>query len=518
MRPDGPTIEAGEVDLSDQERDRTPVTPADRAIGPSRTAAFRRRVADHMAPPPPQLAVGATCATAVEQMRASTAAGVVVIGADGRPAGILTERDVARRVVFDLPPETPVETVMSAPLATIEADDLLFHGIARMRRDGFRHMPVVDAEGQVVGLLHLHEALSTAAVQLVDQIDRLTHSETLPGLAEVKRAEIEVAEELFADEMPALEIQALLTDLNNDIHARATELCLGAMADEGLGPPPTGFCVLVMGSGGRGESFLNPDQDNGFIIDDYPDADHDRIDGWFNELAGRLTTALDDIGLPLCNGGVMATNPTWRKTISQWRQQMDYWIAKQNPGTLRLADIFFDFKPVFGDASLADVLRDHILLRIHSNTRFLREMYRLDEAYGVGLGLFNRFIVERDVEPHKGKLNLKISGSLPLVESVRIFALREGIADTSTLARISGLRDTSVLDDDEADYLRGAFRHITDLLLRQQLADYRATGRVSNYVHPGNLSERERDMLVDGFKAIRALQRRLRSELTGDLF
>ena len=31
-----------------------------------------------------------------------------------------------------------------------------------------------------------------------------------------------------------------------------------------------------MGSGGRGESYLFPDQDNGFILADYPDAEHTR--------------------------------------------------------------------------------------------------------------------------------------------------------------------------------------------------------------------------------------------------
>ncbi|MSO89125.1 MAG: hypothetical protein EXQ89_04035 [Rhodospirillaceae bacterium] len=51
------------------------------------------------------------------------------------------------------------------------------------------------------------------------------------------------------------------------------------MQDRGRSPPPVALSLIVMGSGGRGESFLFPDQDNGIIIADYPDDAHDRIDG-----------------------------------------------------------------------------------------------------------------------------------------------------------------------------------------------------------------------------------------------
>ena len=45
------------------------------------------------------------------------------------------------------------------------------------------------------------------------------------------------------------------------------------------------------------ENFLYPDQDNGFILADYPDADHNRIDAFFIALAARFTHDLDR-GLP----------------------------------------------------------------------------------------------------------------------------------------------------------------------------------------------------------------------------
>ena len=88
-------------------------------------------------------------------------------------------------------------------------------------------------------------------------------------------------------------------------------------------------------------------------------------------------------------------------------------------------------------------------------------------------------------------MNLKHRGTLPLVSSLRLLCLREGIQAVATLDRIDGLHAAGVVNRDEQDYLGGAFRHITDLLLSQQVADGKAGRTVSNYVHPRDLTERD---------------------------
>ena len=134
------------------------------------------------------------------------------------------------------------------------------------------------------------------------------------------------------------------------------------------------------------------------------------------------------------------------------------------------------------------------------------------------MGLFNRFIVEKNDKAHRGELNLKITGTLPLVDAIRALALLHGVSETGTLVRIANLHALKVLDNDEADYLSGAYHHITNLLLRQQMADQRQGKEISYYVHPDSLTDREDDMLVDALKAIRDLRERIRSDLGGGLF
>jgi hypothetical protein len=60
-------------------------------------------------------------------------------------------------------------------------------------------------------------------------------------------------------------------------------------------------------------------------------------------------------------------------------------------------------------------------------------------------------------------------------------------------------------------------RHITWLLLRQQIADFRAGEEVTNFVPEASLSEREKDYLVACFRAVEDLRGRLKSDLTGDV-
>lgn len=471
-----------------------------------------------MASPPLIVRPETPCAELVDRVRTHQAGSAVVVDEDGKPVGIVTEQDICRRAAFRAPGSAPVREIMSQPVATVSADERLFQAIGTMRRRGLRHIPVSQpGTGKLVGILELHAALAVAAGPMVAQVEALTHSSTLRGMEQTKQAQATVARQLFEDATPAPDVQGFITDINNDLCRRVVDLCVEEMTDSGWGPPPVAFDVVVMGSAGRGESFLHPDQDNGFILDDYPDTCHARIDPWFIELAWRMTGGLQRTGFPYCNGHVMATNPLWRKTLSQWKSQVDGWIGTGAGVVLRLADIFFDFTAVHGEGALAHELREHVTAAAH-RPFFLREMFELDSVHQVALGPFNRLLVDREEGPDKGKLDLKLTGTLPLVGAARIGALANRIPDTSTMARIEALHRKGFLDADERDSLAGAFSHITGLVLRQQIRDHSAGKPVGNHVAPSDISKRERDMLVNGFKAIKGLRKRIHMELTGQLF
>ena len=480
----------------------------------SQTAVFRRLVRDHMAAAPPCLPATASAAEAVRRLRDERASAAAVVDATGALMGIVTEQDVVRRFEGG---SQPITALMTSPVLTVPERDQLYRAVGFMRRHRLRHMPVVDDARSVVGMLDLHEALAVAAGPLAEDIDRLSREDSLAGLHEVKSAQVQLAERLIADGVPAPEIQALIADINNDIHARVLRLLEAGMLAEGRGPPPVPYACIVMGSGGRRESLLFPDQDHGFILADYPDERHAEVDPWFIELATRLARSLAELRFPLCDGGVMATNPVWRKTLPQWRQQVGIWMRGRVPAMLLACEILFDFRPVHGERALGAALREQMTGAAAGNRSFQMLMLALGADHRAGVGLFGRLLTVRGRGAHEGEIDLKLHGTLPLVEAVRLLALAHGVAVTGTLERIDELQALGTVGSDEADHLRSALALLTSLQLRRQIADYRAGAAIGNFVDPRRLSGRERGLLKDGLRAINELRTRLRADITGSL-
>lgn len=445
-------------------------------------------------------------------MRERAVSSAIVQNEHGRLLGIITEQDVVRRIAFVLAPHTPVREVMHSPVETVRDDDYLYQALARMRSKQLRHLPVVDDGGQVVGILQQHDALAASAGKMMRLIELLAHRDSLQGMRETKSAQVSLAQALLKDKVPAPDIQGLITRINNDLYARVLDLCLRDMRSDGLGAPPVDFDVIVMGSAGRAESFLGPDQDNGFILADYPDCEHGKVDAWFVELAQRMTKALNELGFDYCHGHVMAVNPLWRKSISQWKAQIDRWVEKASYPLLRLCDIFFDFVPVYGKGGMTRELRAHVTGAVR-RPEFLFRLFRSNEEHGVALGPFGRLQVERTHGSATGKVNLKNAAILPLVGAVRLLALREGVRGTSTMARIATLRTMGVLTADDFDYLTGAYELITKLLLTQQLRDFNAHRLPGKHIAPEALSKRRKHLLVESLKTIRSFRLRVRLEL-----
>jgi signal-transduction protein with cAMP-binding, CBS, and nucleotidyltransferase domain len=442
----------------------------------------------------------------------------IVIDAGRRPIGVLTPGDVVRRSAWRLAPETPVERVMSPPTLVIADSETAIAALAQMRRRRLPFAPVTAADGTLAGLISATELAFGLAGPTAAQLGALALAETVEALRETKLAQIDIVEGLLAERADAPAVQALISDINGDIHARVTHLATLDLERDGWGTPPVPFAVIVMGSAGRRESLLDPDQDNGIIIGDYADGDHAAIEPYFAELALRLNRLLDQAGFALCKGNVMAWNPVWRKRAKEWVAQVAHWLKRRADYHLLQADVLYDFRCVAGDESLAAELRNRITEAAKGNLAFIKDLYRIESDHRVALGWFGRLTKEADLDDRPGHINLKMRGSLPLVEGARLMALKAGVAETSTIDRLARLNALGLLTAEDEDYLTGAFALIGRLLLLQQIRERRAGLPVTDYVSEASLTRRERDHLVDCFRAIESMRSSLRSDLGGPGF
>jgi CBS domain-containing protein len=97
-------------------------------------------------------------ASAVAQRMSESHVGAVIITDLGRPIGIVTDRDLALRVLGEgRSSEVPVHEVMSRELVTARVGDGVDGVVSRMRATGVRRLPIVGMDGSLVGLVSLDD-------------------------------------------------------------------------------------------------------------------------------------------------------------------------------------------------------------------------------------------------------------------------------------------------------------------------------------------------------------------------
>lgn len=86
--------------------------------------------------------------------------GAVVVAEQGRPCGIITDRDIALAVcVRRVSADEHVQNVMTCPVSTIKHNEGIYKTTQRMMELGVRRLPVVDEVGHLVGLVSLDDLL-----------------------------------------------------------------------------------------------------------------------------------------------------------------------------------------------------------------------------------------------------------------------------------------------------------------------------------------------------------------------
>lgn len=109
----------------------------------------------------------------VEKMR-ERGRGYAMICVDGKFKGLFTERDFLYKVVGKgIPPATPIQKLMRTNLVTITKDTTLTEAIEIMDRHKYRRIPVVDAEGNALGMITVFDIIHYLAEHFPAEVGNL---------------------------------------------------------------------------------------------------------------------------------------------------------------------------------------------------------------------------------------------------------------------------------------------------------------------------------------------------------
>lgn len=408
--------------------------------------------------------------------------------------GIITDRDLCTRVLAQgLNPSDEVASVMTTEVISLDHNAYVYEAMLTMLRYNVHHLPVLK-DKQPIGIIEATDIVryeSQNSLLLVSSIFQQQSIDELVILSEqVKDSFVRLVNEDANSHM----VGSAMSVIGRSFKQRIIEL-----AEQELGEPPVPYCFVALGSMGRDEQLLVTDQDNAIILDNT--FVKEKHDDYFAQLAQRVCEGLDKCGYAYCTGDIMATNPDWRMTRTEWEECFADWIDDPNPKALLNASIFFDLDGVYGRLKWAEQLNGFIVRRARKNNRFLACLARNAMNRTPPLGFFKNFVMEKDGQ-HKNSINLKRRGTAPLADLIRVHALAVGSRSKNSFERLDDIHEAGILPKGKATDLRDALEFISIVRIRHQALDVEHETEPDNNIEPENLSEFERRNLKDAFQIL----------------
>lgn len=416
-----------------------------------------------------------TSLLAVTQQMKNNELDAAFITLNGLPQyGIVTRTDLLHATLLDgHPHDTPVSTIATTPVVSVNKGDYLFNAMLAMTRQKVKRVQVCD-DNSVVGMLDLTQVLSLFSTHSHVLTLRIARSETIEELALAANSQQTLVETLFNNGIRTLFVMELIAAVNEQIIEKAFKLIVPTHLQPHC-------CLMVMGSEGRGEQILKTDQDNALIIEDginWPDC---------HGVMAQLTHTLQQLGYPLCPGNVMVSNPHWVNSQRSWLQRITQLCRQGDPDSMMELAILADSHAIAGNQALQTPLQLCLHQQLADQERLLSIFTRPALQFSIPLTIFG------NLKAGKHGLNIKQGGIFPIVHGIRALALEHNISPNNTFARIAALTTQRVLEQRTADNLSEALKLFIKLRLHQQLSQ-QEDGQ-QHHIDISTLSRAERDVL-----------------------
>ncbi|MEN6671253.1 DUF294 nucleotidyltransferase-like domain-containing protein [Psychrobacter sp. B38] len=414
-----------------------------------------------------------------------------------RLLGILTDTDICRAVSDqqDLM-TTPCQRYTNFNLRTIKASDEIGDAMLTMTRYRIHRLPVIDVNGDVVGILGQSDMLAHIShhSQLISiQIEQAKDLSSLDTAVELIGRYIRAQHQ---NGVKIGNISRMVQTLNAQVFTKLWQMIVPEEVIENT-------CLIVMGSEGRGEQIMRTDQDNALIIRDgytHPE---------LAQFADIFNTHLASLGYPLCDGNIMMSNPMWRQPLKQFHAQIGVWFKNTEPMYGIYLSAILDGEYVCGDESLLVQVRQHLkTAHRQSDPMFVRQFARAALQFGDVNQWWQKFVPLLGGKSASSDIDLKKAGIFPLVHGIRTLALENDILEVpSTKNRLKALVQAQALTQERADTLLEAL----EFFMAQRLSVALSTDdRHARQVNPMTLTALERDLLKECLAVVKSFKTQLR--------
>ena len=465
--------------------------------------------------PPVTCELGVSAVDVAQRLSSEGVGSVVVIGSAGDPIGIVTDRDLRRKVVAEGrdPATTPVSTIMSTPLVTLRPDAFAFEAVLEMTRHRIRHVVLVE-DGRLVGVVSSRDFLALQTTHPVTLAREIARATSLDSLADLAGRVTMLVRRLVDEGGTAYDVGQIVAELNDRIVLRVLGLAGGALEGAGEEAPPVRYCWLAFGSEARREQTLRTDQDNGLVYEDPPASLVARAAEYYGKLADAAIEGLVQVGFPRCPGNFMASNPTWCQPGSVWEGYFRRWMGEAGPKHVLEACIYFDIRPLGGAMELGARLVN-LVGEASEHRAFLGYLASDVVARRLPLTIFGNVAVHR-AGPHRGAVDLKGAGGLQLVGAGRLYSLALSLGATNTIDRFRAAATRGIFTEAEAREIADAHQHLMRLRLVHQLDSLARGEAPDNYITPSRLTRAEAVLVREAMRTVAGVQAGIRERFATD--
>jgi CBS domain-containing protein len=396
-----------------------------------------------------------------------------IVDFQGPGFGIVTDRDIRTRIVAaGLPLSAPVSTVMTTPVFSVTPERLGGEVLFEMLERGIRHALVVSERGQLLGVVEDADLFAAQPRSWFGARRAIARAQSVDSLAAVAGRLPEIVVELHASNLRALEVARVLSALVDALTVRALEL---VAAPSKL--PADGLVWVAVGSQARRELTPASVSRGAVVCSDQPPP------GWIESVGETLKRC----GLV---GAVIARTP----------QQ---WIEIDHEDELALT-VLVERRPLWGTP------REPLPVAEGSTrTRVVEALARRALAYSPPTGFDADTVLELD-GTRSAQLDIRRAAVIPVVELARWAGAAAGVVEGSTAERLRAAAQEGVLSDADSRTLADAFELALELRIAHHMERLTAGLQPDDQLEPAAMSPLTRDHLRDVFRAVAAVQRRLR--------
>lgn len=455
---------------------------------------------------------------AAKSMYLAQVSSIIICDPSSFPLGIITDKDLRNRVLAEaISPDQPVITVMTQPVITRKRSDGFANLYLTMIRNRLHHLVLTEDgtdQSPVCGLISDHDIFLSMGNSPAVLIHALMNTQDVAEMRKIRDRAEQMLRYYLENEVSMEFVASVMTEINDVIITQALKIAKKELEPNYPEMAEIQFCFLSLGSEGREEQLLRTDLDNAILYEDVPSAISERAKEYFLKLGEGVIEVLLACGFDPCQGKIMANNPEWVQSLSVWKTFFSDWILRPTPEALLKSSIFFDFRAVKGNPSLAEELTQHIYEEIRKKKAFLSFMGQNALQNPPPLGFFKDFMVEKSGE-HKDLFDLKARAMMPLTDLARLLTLsHEVVGINNTFKRFEKLAE---LEPNYSELFQQAGKAYEILMRMRALEgiEHKNSGR---YLDPKSLGKIQRQLLKNTFSPISDLQEIIQIRFQLDYF